>query len=157
MQDRSIEQRTRAAYRARACAAGVAVLRELTEQDLIGNAARMGAVLQSRLRGLMDRYPFIGDVRGLGLLQAFELVSDRSTMEPLPASLNAYLRLVDLAYERGLIIYSRRTRGGTHGDHFMVCPPLITTEAQIDEIMGMLTDSLDTFAAEAGLPVSEMA
>ena len=140
-----------------ACAAGVAVLRELTEQDLIGNAARMGAVLQSRLRGLMDRYPFIGDVRGLGLLQAFELVSDRSTMEPLPASMNAYLRLVDLAYERGLIIYSRRTRGGTHGDHFMVCPPLITTEAQIDEIMGMLTDSLDTFAAEAGLPVSEMA
>ena len=78
-------------------------------------------------------------------------------MEPLPASLNTYLRLVDLAYERGLIIYSRRTRGGTHGDHFMVCPPLITTPAQIDEIMGLLTDALDAFAIEADLPLAEAA
>ena len=140
-----------------ACAAGAAVLRELQEQDLTGNAERMGAVLQDRLRGLMKIYPFIGDVRGLGLLQAFELVSDGSTMETLPVDLNAHLRLVDLAYERGLIIYSRRTRGGTHGDHFMVCPPLIVTESQIDEIMDLLRDSLDAFAAEAGLPVMQAA
>ena len=117
----------------------------------------MGNRVLDNLTTLMDRHAVIGDVRGKGLLLAFELVSDRATMAPLPKGLNAYLRLVDLAYERGLIIYSRRTRGGLVGDHFMVCPPLITTEAQIDEIMGMLTDSLDTFAAEAGLPVSEMA
>lgn len=140
-----------------ACAAGCAVLTELREAGLIDNAARMGALLKSRLEGLMDRYSFIGDVRGKGLLLAFELVSDRATMAPLPKGLNAYLRLVDLAYERGLIIYSRRTRGGLEGDHFMVCPPLITTPAQIDEIMGLLTDALDAFAIEADLPLAEAA
>src|SRR5690606_26477343 len=103
------------------------------------------------------RYPFIGDVRGKGLLLAFELVSDRETMAPLPKEWNAYLELVELAYARGLIIYSRRTRGGAEGDHFLICPPLIITEAQIDELMAILTDSLDAFTAARGLGVLEEA
>ncbi len=140
-----------------ACSAGLAVLEELEEQDLIANAAAMGEVLMARLRGLMARYPFIGDVRGMGLLTAFEFVADRETMEPLPVALNAHSRLVELAYERGLITYSRRTRGGVAGDHFMVAPPLIVTEAQIDEIMEIFTESLDVFAAEAGLGVEHAA
>jgi len=87
------------------------------------------------------------------LLQGFELVSERETMTPLPKSLNAYNRLVDLAYDRGLIIYSRRTRGGYEGDHFLVCPPLTINEVQIDEIMDMLIESLDVMAVEMNLPV----
>ena len=137
-----------------ACAAGCAVLDEISRNDLVGNAAAMGDLLKARLTGLMDRFPFIGDVRGLGLLLAFELVSDRETMVPLPKELNAYTRLVDLAYERGLIIYSRRTRGGIEGDHFLVAPPLIVSEAQIGEIMEKLTDSLEAMAREMNLPVS---
>lgn len=137
-----------------ACAAGCAVLDEVTGNDLVGNAAAMGDLLKARLTGLMDRFPFIGDVRGLGLLLAFELVSDRETMAPLPKELNAYTRLVDLAYERGLIIYSRRTRGGIEGDHFMVAPPLIVSEAQIGEIMERLTDSILAMAQEMNLPVN---
>ncbi|MEZ5929949.1 MAG: aspartate aminotransferase family protein [Parvularculaceae bacterium] len=135
-----------------ACAAGLAVLHELVEQDLIGNAARMGDKLKARLTALMDDYPFIGDVRGKGLLLAFELMKDRETKEPLPRGLNAYQRLVDLAYDRGLIIYSRRTRGGYEGDHFLVCPPMIVTDAHIDEIMNGLISSLDALAAELDLP-----
>ena len=137
-----------------ACSAGVAVLEVLQRENLIENAAVMGDVLKARLTGLMDRFPFIGDVRGKGLLLAFELVSDRATMAPLPKGLNAFTRLVDLAYERGLIIYARRSRGGYDGDHFLVCPPLIITRAQIDEIIGTLTESLDAMAAEMNLPVN---
>jgi len=137
-----------------ACAAGCAVLDEIAQNDLVANAAAMGDLLKARLTGLMDRFPFIGDVRGLGLLLAFELVSDRETMEPLPKELNAYNRLVDLAYERGLIIYSRRTRGGIEGDHFLVAPPLIVSESQIGEIMEKLTDSLEAMAREMSLPVT---
>ena len=131
-----------------ACAAGLAVLEELEEQNLIENAARMGEVLKTRLSALMDRYPFVGDVRGKGLLLAFELVADRATMRPLPKDLHAHSRLVEIAYEMGLIIYSRRTRGGYEGDHFLVCPPLIVTEGQIDDIMEILDAALARFARE---------
>jgi adenosylmethionine-8-amino-7-oxononanoate aminotransferase len=135
-----------------ACAAGVAVLTQIAKRDLAGNAARMGVALQQRLEGLMQRYALIGDVRGKGLLTAFELVSDRQTMAPLNPALNAHARLVDIAYDNGLIIYSRRTRGGTSGDHFLVCPPLITTESQLDEITDLLDRSLAQYVAE--LPAS---
>ncbi|NIA69910.1 aspartate aminotransferase family protein [Pelagibius litoralis] len=134
-----------------ACAAGLAVLEEIESRDLMGNATRMGGLLKSGLAGLMARCPFIGDVRGLGLLLAFETVTDRQTMQPLPPALNAHSRLVEIAYEKGLIIYSRRTRGGLEGDHFMVCPPMIVDEAEIAEILRLLEESLVIFAAEAGL------
>lgn len=140
-----------------ACAAGLAVLEEIEDQGFIENAATMGDVLMAGLRALMDRYPFIGDVRGKGLLTAFEFVSDRVAMDPLPPELDAHARLVEIAYERGLIIYSRRTRGGTAGDHFLIAPPLIITAAQIAEIMTILRDALDAFALEAGLPIAEAA
>lgn len=135
-----------------ACRAGLAVLKEIISQDLIGNAARMGEVLKSRLTALMERFPFIGDVRGKGLLLAFELVRDKSTMEPLAKELNAFHRLVEIAYANKLVIYARRTRGGDSGDHFLVCPPMIVTAADIDEIMEKLTLSLAIFARDAGLP-----
>jgi adenosylmethionine-8-amino-7-oxononanoate aminotransferase len=99
----------------------------------------------------MERFPFIGDVRGKGLLLAFELVSSRETMAPLPAALNAHEKLVNLAYERGLIIYSRRTRDGIEGDHILVCPPMIVTPAQIDEIIETLTASLEELASSLDL------
>ncbi len=129
-----------------ACAAGLAVLEEIEAGGMMENATRSGDLLKSRLNDLMQRYAFIGDVRGRGLLLAFELVSDRQSMRPLPKELNAHSELVELAYEQGLIIYSRRTRDGVEGDHFLVCPPMITTAAQIDELMEMLTAALDRFA-----------
>jgi len=136
-----------------ACAAGLAVLDEIDRLDLVGNAAAMGDVLKAELDGLARRFPFIGDVRGKGLLLAAEFVADRETMAPLPKHLDAHQRIVDLAYERGLIIYSRRTRGGVDGDHFLVCPPMIVTRAEIGEIVAILADALRALAAELHLPV----
>lgn len=130
-----------------ACAAGLAVLEEIEAGGLIANAASTGALLKGRLSDLMQRHDFIGDVRGEGLLLAFELVADRQSMKPLPKALNAHRELVELAYEEGLIIYSRRTRDGIEGDHFLVCPPMITTPAEVEEIIALLTTALDRFAA----------
>ncbi|SEB48632.1 Adenosylmethionine-8-amino-7-oxononanoate aminotransferase [Nitratireductor aquibiodomus] len=137
-----------------ACAAGVAVLNEIDRLGLIDNAARMGEVLKGELERLSERFPFIGDVRGKGLLLAAEFVSDRETMKPLPKELNAHQRMVDMAYERGLIIYSRRTRGGVEGDHFLVCPPMIVTNEEIGSITSILGDTLEALAAELDLPVN---
>ena len=131
-----------------ACAAGLAVVEEIEAQDLCANAALMGARLQARLHGLMQKHAIIGDVRGKGLLTAFELMADRDRKTPLPKGLNAYQRLVDIAYGKGLIVYSRRTRDGVEGDHILVCPPLIVTDAHLDEIIEGLDGSLSQFADE---------
>ena len=115
------------------------------------NAARQGALLRQRFHDLQRRFPVIGDMRGKGLLLAFELVANPETWEVLPPEWEAHQRVVDLAYERGLILYSRRTRGGYSGDHLLVCPPLIITSPQLNELMEMLTSTLVAFTQEFGL------
>jgi adenosylmethionine-8-amino-7-oxononanoate aminotransferase len=132
-----------------ACAVGRAVLKEYTDQGLIGNAAEMGLKLKLRLESLLEDYPFIGEVRGKGLLLAFDVVGDRESGRPLPPEFNAHLKLAQEAYERGLIIYSRRVMSGKRGDHFLVTPPLTITEAEIDEIMDLLVQALDAFTPGA--------
>ncbi len=131
-----------------ACAAGLAVVDELLRLDLMRNASATGSVLMASLEGIKRDFDFVGDVRGRGLLLALELVADRDTMEPLPAEMNAALRLTELAYEEGLIVYARRTRGGWSGDHIMVCPPLISTAEHAAEIEAALRTSLARLGAE---------
>lgn len=128
-----------------ACAAGLAVLEEIEREGLCRNAASTGALLKTELEKLMQRHSIIGDVRGQGMLLAFELVEDRTTMRPLPKELNAFNLLVDIAYENSLIIYSRRTRGGHSGDHFLVAPPMISTAEHVAEIIQGLDLSLRQF------------
>ncbi len=118
-----------------ACAAGNAVLDAIDEDNLLENATQSGAALKAELGKLADEFPIIGDVRGLGLLLAVELVKDRKTMEPIDPKHLAAARLVDIAYDKGLIIYWRRTRGGYRGDHVMVCPPMTIKPDQFDDIL----------------------
>lgn len=128
-----------------ACSAGLAVLEVIEREGMTDNAAVVGAELKKGIEGLMAKYPIIGDVRGKGLLLAFELVSDPETLKPLPRELNAFNKLVDIAYDKGLIIYSRRTRGGYDGDHFLVCPPMIANSDHVAEILEVLDASLAEF------------
>src|ERR1044071_8081573 len=67
-------------------AAALAVIKVIEEEDLRRNAAEVGAYFRHRLEELKDKYTVIGDVRGLGLMQALELVKDRETKEPDPQS-----------------------------------------------------------------------
>lgn len=134
-----------------ACAAGAAVIKEIDRMSLLQNATDQGENLRAHLQSLMQKYPLIGDVRGQGLLMAFELMADRQSKAALPKHLNAFNRLVEIAYQNGLIIYSRRTRGGLSGDHFLVCPPMIIDDAQMDELIGILDKSLDQFFQEVKL------
>ncbi|RVD36683.1 aspartate aminotransferase family protein [Mesorhizobium sp. M4A.F.Ca.ET.020.02.1.1] len=135
-----------------ACAAGLAVLGEMDRLDLIANAAAMGDVLIGELRELQKRFPFIADVRGKGLLLGAEMVADPETLTPIAPSKKATQRLLDLAYERGLIIYGRKVKGGVDGDNFMVAPPMIITREQIGEMIAIIGDSLAALATELDLP-----
>ena len=136
-----------------ACATGLAVIEEIERQDMMGNAVRTGGYLKAQLTGLMDQFPFIGDVRGMGMLLAMEFVADRATRAPLPPAIKAHERVVEAAYARGLIVYSRRSRGGFSGDHVLVCPPMITTPAQVEDIIGRLGAALAAVAVDVNLPV----
>ena len=140
-----------------ACAAGSAVLDEIARLGLVENAEVMGVALRGRLEALMARHPIIGDVRGRGLLMAFEFMTDRARKTPLPAHLNAHQRFVDIAFDMGLIVYSRRTRDGLEGDHIMVCPPLIVTETHLDEIAGTLDAALTRYGREIAPALTEPA
>jgi adenosylmethionine-8-amino-7-oxononanoate aminotransferase len=131
-----------------ACAVGLAVLEETLEQKLIERANETGEYLRSRLTGLRSEIHIVGDVRGLGMLNAIEIVADPDTRDMLPRRLDVIGRIQTLARERGLLIYGRRTHGGRFGDWIMVTPPLIATHADIDEIVAGLGATLRAYAAE---------
>lgn len=130
------------------CAIGLAVVREMIDRDLMGNAARMGAVLRARLDEIKSRSAILADIRGKGLLLGLEIVADKATQAMIPAERQAVYRIVELGIERGLLTYSRRTANGKYGEWIMIAPPLIVTAAQVDEIAGLLEDTLMAFERE---------
>ena len=138
-----------------ACAAGLAVLGEVDRLGLTDECGCHGRGADGRRCATSrKRFPFIGDVRGKGLLTALEFVADPVTMERLPPEIKIGQRVLDLAYERGLIVYFRRVSGGVQGDCVMVCPPLIVTREQVGEIVSILGDAIAVAAREFDLPVN---
>jgi adenosylmethionine-8-amino-7-oxononanoate aminotransferase len=133
-----------------ACAVGLAVLSETVEQGLIERARDNGTYLRSRLETLKSESTILGDVRGLGMLNAIEIVADRDSKRMLPRDLDVVGRIQALARGEGLLIYGRRTHAGRFGDWIMVAPPLIATRADIDEIVSALGRCLKSYERELG-------
>jgi taurine--2-oxoglutarate transaminase len=124
-----------------ACASAVASIEAFKEEGIVENAAEMGGVFAEELRGLQERHPSIGQVRGLGCLWGIELVKNRETREPLVpfnASGEAFApvaRVSKAALERGLYLM-------THWNVIMVCPPLTITREEIEEGISILDEAL---------------
>ena len=111
--------------------AALATIEAMERRELPRNAAETGAYLHDRLKGLQDKYPMIGDVRGMGLMQALELVKDRETKEPYK---EAQAKLVEAAREQGLII----GKGGLYGNVIRMSPPMSITRTEVDMAIEML-------------------
>ncbi len=130
-----------------AAAAAMANLDIIEREDLVGRAGTMGAYFQSKLRATVGDHPLVGEVRGVGLVAGVELVADKETKENLPATAKAAPRLAKFALEEGLI-----TRALMQINAISFSPPLVITEAEVDEIMARLTRALnrltDTLMAE---------
>jgi adenosylmethionine-8-amino-7-oxononanoate aminotransferase len=112
------------------CAAALKNLEILLGEGLVENAARSGEHLQRRVQELLD-LPGVGNVRGLGLMAAVELVGDKKTRAPFDPALHVPERVRDGARDRGL--YCRSL-----GESIALAPPLITTTSQIDDIVDIL-------------------
>lgn len=130
------------------CAVAEAVIDEVVEQGLIERAARVGQYLDRRLRELQRGSRVIGDVRGKGLLMAIELVADKETRRQLPPAMNAPARLTNYGLAHGIALYNRRANGGQFGDIQLIAPPLIVTEADIDDLVERLGRSLSDFECD---------
>lgn len=117
------------------CAAALAVLDEFERLDLAERAVSAGARLREGLEAIGEGSPIVGDVRGLGMLLAVELVSDTQAKTPLPAAALAPERIRIHGLRNGVMLYSRQTSGGRYGQWFMVAPPLTITDREIGELL----------------------
>lgn len=137
------------------CAVALKQLQIVLRDDITGRAARMGDILESKLAALKARHECIGDVRGAGLYRMLDIVSDLETREAAPALAELIRRE---AMAEGLVMIAVK-------NYMRVCPPLIITEAEVDDVVGRLdraitkamskgTDKVD-FSSSGSLAANE--
>jgi 4-aminobutyrate aminotransferase-like enzyme len=114
------------------CTAARATIEVIEEENLVENARLMGAHLRDGLNALKDKYPIIGDVRGMGLMQGMELVGENKTPD-----VEGTKRLMELTKSRGLLL----GKGGTYGNVIRVAPALNVEKQEIDQALQVLDDS----------------
>jgi len=117
------------------CAAALAVLDIFEHENLLERANALGNRFQKRAREWQERWPMIGDVRGLGAMQAIELVQSPEQREPAADEAN---QIVQYCYEHGLIVLS----AGSYSNVIRVLVPLVATDAQMDEGLDVLEAAL---------------
>ena len=120
-----------------ACEAALAVLDMFENQDLYGRANELGAHFQKRAREWQKRWPMIGDVRGLGAMQAMELVQSQDAREPAAQETK---QITQHCYEHGLITIS----AGSYGNVTRLLMPLVITDEQLEEGLNVLEGALKT-------------
>jgi adenosylmethionine-8-amino-7-oxononanoate aminotransferase len=133
-------------HHATLCAAGVATIKYLRRHRLIERCAAMGRVLHQRLEELRTS-PWIGDVRGRGLLAGIEFVEDKAARRPFPPSSRFAESLAATALEMGLILWPNagQLSDGT-GDLAMLAPPFVIDEEQIGEMVAIFRRAVEETA-----------
>jgi 4-aminobutyrate aminotransferase len=122
--------------------AAKAVIDFIEEQNLLANCTETGAYLRGRLEELQEKHETIGEVRGMGLMQAVELVEDRRTKAPAAA---ATARVLEAARENRLLI----GKGGMYGNVLRISPPMNVGRADVDQFIERLDKSLAAVGAVA--------
>ena len=117
-------------------AAAHAVLDVIEEENLCARATVLGDTMRTRMEGWKERFPQIGDVRGLGAMLAIELVSDRGTQEPDADTATA---IVEEAVRNGLLLL----KSGIYSNCIRVLAPLTLTDAELDEALGVWEQALE--------------
>jgi 4-aminobutyrate aminotransferase/(S)-3-amino-2-methylpropionate transaminase len=126
-----------------ALAAALAVLDVFEEDALVERAAAIGDTIRARMLGWQERWPRIGDVRGLGAMLALELVLDPASKAPDP---DAVARVVDEALRRGLLLL----KAGVYGNCIRVLCPLTIPEDELAEGLDVWEEALEAALRTAG-------
>ncbi|MBN9064925.1 MAG: aminotransferase class III-fold pyridoxal phosphate-dependent enzyme, partial [Rhizobiales bacterium] len=127
-----------------ACAAALAVQKIVIGDALVERAASQGEKLAALLRDRFGQHPHIGDIRGRGLIQAIELVADRSDSSPFDPKLGLAGRVKAEAMKEGLCVYpSSGTIDGTRGDHVLLAPPFTISDDELATAVDRLATVVD--------------
>jgi len=126
-----------------ACAVALANIEIIEREGLVENAARVGGYLHDGLRGLMERHPIVGDVRGRGLLLAIEIVKDRATKEQFAEGDELADKLTAALLSRGVLCRAANVVN--------IAPPLVISEAEADELVAALDGALGEVERGFGL------
>ena len=133
-----------------ACAAGVAVIEELTKPSLMPHILDMGNLLQTTLTAVIGHHPWVGDIRGRGLFVGLELVADKVTKAALDPSWNVASRIKQAAMECGLMCYPMSgTIDGQYGDHVLLAPPFIVESEDVQTIAHRLAQAITKVSVQA--------
>jgi 4-aminobutyrate aminotransferase/(S)-3-amino-2-methylpropionate transaminase len=119
-----------------AAAAALAVLGQIEREGLLERSRTLGEKLLGRLRELQDRHQLIGDVRGRGMMTAIELVTDRSTKEPIDGPTGS--GIVKRCLENGVVIL----KAGTYDNVIRLLPPITIDEGLLEEGLGVLDEAV---------------
>ena len=118
-----------------ACAAGLAVMEELTKPGMMQHVQTMGTLLQASLNDALGAHPWVGNIRGRGLFVGIELVSDKETKVALDPNLKTAAHIKKVAMDHGLMCYPMSgTIDGQSGDHVLLAPPFIIEASDIQVI-----------------------
>jgi adenosylmethionine-8-amino-7-oxononanoate aminotransferase len=132
-----------------ACAAALAAMRTIEEENLLANVCARGDELRAGLRRAFAGHPHVGDIRGRGLFVGVELVADRATKAPFDPAQRLHARAKAEAFARGLLVYPQGgTVDGRRGDHILLAPPFIATSADVEEIVARLQPALEAALAD---------
>lgn len=135
---------------ATACAAALAVQRVIERDRLLDAVKHLGHGLRERLVAAFGEHPHVGDIRGRGLFQALEFVQDRPTKQPFDPERRLHTRLKAAAMAHGLMVYpAGGTIDGKRGDHVLLAPPFICTDADLDAVVERLRSAVDVALAAA--------
>jgi adenosylmethionine-8-amino-7-oxononanoate aminotransferase len=133
-----------------AAAAALAVQKVIRRDGLVARSARAGERLAALLQDRFGDHPHVGDLRGRGLLQAIELVADRASGAAFDPSLQLHAAVKQVALARGLICYpSGGTIDGVRGDHVLLAPSFLASDAELAQIVDLLASSIDDAIASA--------
>lgn len=125
------------------CAGAIANIDYVEKHNLLAQSREVGAYLLKRLHELLD-FEIVGDVRGRGLMCGFELVEDKQTKKPFDPGAKVSGRFEREAFQRGLVVYAcTGSVEGVAGDMILVTPPLVITREQVDELVGILKDTVE--------------
>ncbi len=124
-----------------AAAVAVETLKIYEERDMIGHVRTVAPAMQNGLRERFAGHPLVGEVRGVGLIGAVQLVADKETREPFEAAQGVALKCADFAHEHGLVVRP------LPGDAVAFSPPLVISEEEIDEMLDRFARALDDTAA----------